>query len=77
MRCIVVSQGRQCRQDHYLHKEFKKTLFDIFQRVLLDERLAQSEAVYVFFSPSPEHLKQPSDGLKTKGKFSLANMFKR
>lgn len=33
------------------------TLSVSLQRLLTDERLCQSEALYAFLSPSPEHLK--------------------
>ena len=55
------------------------SVFYVLQSVLNDEKLSHSETVFVFFSPSPEHLKQPSSAssLKTRGKFNLIGLFKR
>uniref|UniRef100_A0A7N8XSQ7 Sorting nexin 25 n=1 Tax=Mastacembelus armatus TaxID=205130 RepID=A0A7N8XSQ7_9TELE len=45
------------------------------QRLLTDERLCQSEALYAFLSPSPEHLKVMS--IQKKSSFSLASFLER
>ncbi|XP_024918961.1 sorting nexin-25 [Cynoglossus semilaevis] len=53
-----------------------KTQLDAFlQRLLTDERLCQSEALYAFLSPSPEHLKVMS--IQKKSSFSLASFLER
>uniref|UniRef100_A0A7N8WTF3 Sorting nexin 25 n=1 Tax=Mastacembelus armatus TaxID=205130 RepID=A0A7N8WTF3_9TELE len=44
-------------------------------RLLTDERLCQSEALYAFLSPSPEHLKVMS--IQKKSSFSLASFLER
>jgi hypothetical protein len=50
--------------------------FNLWQFVLEDDRLNQSEALYTFLSPSSAHLKQVSPSPK-KSKFSLSTLFKR
>ncbi|KAM6951992.1 sorting nexin-25 isoform 1-T1 [Lycodopsis pacificus] len=45
------------------------------QRLLTDERLCQSEALYAFLSPSPEYLKVMS--IQKKSSFSLASFLER
>ena len=40
-----------------------------------DERMTQSEALYAFLTPTPEHLHQPSP--QKKSKFLLVNLIKR
>ncbi|XP_062249653.1 sorting nexin-25 [Platichthys flesus] len=45
------------------------------QRLLMDERLCQSEALYAFLSPSPEHLKVMS--IQKKSSFSLASFLEK
>ncbi|XP_035525516.1 LOW QUALITY PROTEIN: sorting nexin-25 [Morone saxatilis] len=53
-----------------------KTQLNAFlQRMLTDERLCQSEALYAFLSPSPEHLKVMS--IQKKSSFSLASFLER
>lgn len=53
-----------------------KTQLNAFlQRLLSDERLCQSEALYAFLSPSPEHLKVMS--IQKKSSFSLASFLER
>ncbi|XP_054648308.1 sorting nexin-25 isoform X1 [Dunckerocampus dactyliophorus] len=53
-----------------------KTQLNIFlQRLLTDERLCQSEALYAFLSPSPEHLKVMS--IQKKSSFSLASFLEK
>ncbi|XP_072296149.1 sorting nexin-25 [Eucyclogobius newberryi] len=56
--------------------EKSKTQLNAFlQRLLGDERLCQSEALYAFLSPSPEHLKVMS--IQKKSSFSLASFLER
>lgn len=56
--------------------EKSKTQLNAFlQRLLTDERLCQSEALYAFLSPSPEHLKVMS--VQKKSSFSLASFLER
>uniref|UniRef100_A0A3Q3A1G4 Sorting nexin 25 n=1 Tax=Kryptolebias marmoratus TaxID=37003 RepID=A0A3Q3A1G4_KRYMA len=53
-----------------------KTQLNAFlQRLLTDERLCQSEALYAFLSPSPEYLKVMS--IQKKSSFSLASFLER
>uniref|UniRef100_H3BVJ7 Sorting nexin 25 n=1 Tax=Tetraodon nigroviridis TaxID=99883 RepID=H3BVJ7_TETNG len=53
-----------------------KTQLNAFlQRLLTDERLCQSEALYAFLSPSPEHLKVMS--IQKKSSFSLASFLEK
>lgn len=46
------------------------------QKLLSDERLCQSEALYAFLSPSPEHLKV-IDVQGKKSSFSLSSFLER
>ncbi|KAK0152222.1 Sorting nexin-25 [Merluccius polli] len=56
--------------------EKSKTQLNAFlQRLLTEERLCQSEALYAFLSPSPEHLKVMS--IQKKSSFSLASFLER
>ncbi|CAL8301357.1 unnamed protein product [Arctogadus glacialis] len=56
--------------------EKSKTQLNAFlQRLLTDERLCQSEALYAFLSPSPEHLKVMS--ITKKSSFSLASFLEK
>ncbi|XP_034038216.1 sorting nexin-25 [Thalassophryne amazonica] len=53
-----------------------KTQLNAFlQRLLTDDRLCQSEALYAFLSPSPEHLKVMS--IQKKSSFSLASFLEK
>ncbi|XP_076023956.1 sorting nexin-25 [Genypterus blacodes] len=53
-----------------------KTQLNAFlQRLLTDDRLCQSEDLYAFLSPSPEHLKVLS--IQKKSSFSLASFLER
>ncbi|XP_068570315.1 sorting nexin-25 [Cebidichthys violaceus] len=53
-----------------------KTQLNAFlQRLLTDDRLCQSEALYAFLSPSPEYLKVMS--IQKKSSFSLASFLER
>ncbi|XP_042275463.1 sorting nexin-25 [Thunnus maccoyii] len=53
----------------------KTQLNTFLQRLLTDERLCQSEVLYAFLSPSPEHLKVMS--IQKKSSFSLASFLER
>ncbi|XP_019739796.1 sorting nexin-25 [Hippocampus comes] len=53
----------------------KTQLNTFLQRLLTDERLCQSEALYAFLSPSPEHLKVMS--IQKKSSFSLASFLEK
>ncbi|KAM9835345.1 sorting nexin-25 [Syngnathus typhle] len=53
----------------------KTQLNSFLQRLLTDERLCQSEALYAFLSPSPEHLKVMS--IQKKSSFSLASFLEK
>ncbi|XP_029703149.1 sorting nexin-25 [Takifugu rubripes] len=53
----------------------KLQLNAFLQRLLTDERLCQSEALYAFLSPSPEHLKVMS--IQKKSSFSLASFLEK
>ena len=66
---------------HELHAEMIILYYSLLilcsQHILQDDNLAQSEAVFAFFSPSPEHLKQAPTASQKQRKFSLANFFRR
>uniref|UniRef100_A0A8C1QI88 Sorting nexin 25 n=1 Tax=Cyprinus carpio TaxID=7962 RepID=A0A8C1QI88_CYPCA len=53
----------------------KNQLNMFLQKVLTDERMCQSEALYAFLSPSPEHLKVID--IQKKSSFSLASFLER
>uniref|UniRef100_A0A672QD48 Sorting nexin-25-like n=1 Tax=Sinocyclocheilus grahami TaxID=75366 RepID=A0A672QD48_SINGR len=53
----------------------KNQLNTFLQKVLTDERMCQSEALYAFLSPSPEHLKVID--IQKKSSFSLASFLER
>uniref|UniRef100_A0A672QRS7 Sorting nexin-25-like n=1 Tax=Sinocyclocheilus grahami TaxID=75366 RepID=A0A672QRS7_SINGR len=53
----------------------KNQLNTFLQKVLTDERMCQSEALYAFLSPSPEQLKVI--GIQKKSSFSLASFLER
>ncbi|TRY93957.1 hypothetical protein DNTS_021113 [Danionella cerebrum] len=53
----------------------KNQLNAFLQKVLTDERMCQSEALYAFLSPSPEHLKVID--IQKKSSFSLASFLER
>ncbi|KAI0217802.1 Sorting nexin-25 [Lamellibrachia satsuma] len=53
----------------------KESLNNYLVEVMQDERLAQSEILFTFFSPSPEHLKQSEPTKAGRGtRFSLATL---
>uniref|UniRef100_A0A8D0C0D6 Sorting nexin 25 n=1 Tax=Salvator merianae TaxID=96440 RepID=A0A8D0C0D6_SALMN len=54
----------------------KNQLNNFLQKLLSDERLCQSEALYAFLSPSPEHLKV-IDVQGKKSSFSLSSFLER
>uniref|UniRef100_A0A8C9VE29 Sorting nexin 25 n=1 Tax=Scleropages formosus TaxID=113540 RepID=A0A8C9VE29_SCLFO len=53
----------------------KTQLNTFLQKMLTDERMCQSEALYAFLSPSPEHLKVMD--IQKKSSFSLASFLER
>ncbi|XP_041357035.1 sorting nexin-25-like isoform X2 [Gigantopelta aegis] len=52
----------------------KAILDEYLCAVMKDERMTQSEALYAFLTPTPEHLHQPSP--QKKSKFLLVNLIK-
>uniref|UniRef100_A0A8C5DWV6 Sorting nexin-25 n=1 Tax=Gouania willdenowi TaxID=441366 RepID=A0A8C5DWV6_GOUWI len=61
--------------DQKFLEKSKVQLNAFLQHLLADERLCQSEALYAFLSPSPEHLKVMS--IQKKSSFSLASFLER
>ncbi|KAG7282003.1 hypothetical protein CRUP_020108 [Coryphaenoides rupestris] len=61
--------------DQKFLEKSKMQLNAFLQRLLIDERLCQSEALYAFLSPSPEHLKVMS--IQKKSSFSLASFLEK
>ncbi|XP_029766454.1 sorting nexin-25 isoform X1 [Terrapene carolina triunguis] len=62
--------------DQKFMEKSKNQLNNFLQKLLSDERLCQSEALYAFLSPSPEHLKVIDvQGKKTA--FSLSSFLER
>ncbi|CAL8264329.1 unnamed protein product [Lota lota] len=61
--------------DQKFLEKSKLQLSAFLQRLLTDERLCQSEALYAFLSPSPEHLKVMS--ITKKSSFSLASFLEK
>ncbi|KAJ8271760.1 hypothetical protein COCON_G00106190 [Conger conger] len=61
--------------DQKFLEKSKNQLSTFLQRMLTDERLCQSEALYAFLSPSPEHLKVID--IQKKSSFSLASFLER
>uniref|UniRef100_A0AAY4B1K2 Sorting nexin 25 n=1 Tax=Denticeps clupeoides TaxID=299321 RepID=A0AAY4B1K2_9TELE len=53
----------------------KTQLNTFLQKMLTDERMCQSEALYAFLSPSPEHLKVMD--IQKKSSFSLASFLEK
>ncbi|KAJ8383106.1 hypothetical protein SKAU_G00038840 [Synaphobranchus kaupii] len=53
----------------------KNQLNTFLQKMLKDERMCQSEALYAFLSPSPEHLKVMD--IQKKSSFTLASFLER
>ncbi|XP_053258459.1 sorting nexin-25 isoform X1 [Podarcis raffonei] len=62
--------------DQKFMEKSKNQLNNFLQKLLSDERLCQSEALYAFLSPSPEHLKV-IDVQGKKSSFSLASFLER
>nr|XP_006630165.1 PREDICTED: sorting nexin-25 isoform X1 [Lepisosteus oculatus] len=62
--------------DQKFLEKSKNQLNTFLQKTLTDERLCQSEALYAFLSPSPEHLKAV-DSQGKKPSFSLASFLER
>ncbi|XP_076877436.1 sorting nexin-25 [Brachyhypopomus gauderio] len=61
--------------DQKFLEKSKNQLNTFLQKMLTDERLCQSEALYAFLSPSPEHLKVMD--VQKKSTFSLASLLER
>ncbi|NWH70217.1 SNX25 protein, partial [Piaya cayana] len=62
--------------DQKFMEKSKNQLNNFLQKLLSDERLCQSEALYAFLSPSPEHLKV-IDVPGKKSSFSLSSFLER
>ncbi|KAJ6668602.1 hypothetical protein lerEdw1_012084 [Lerista edwardsae] len=62
--------------DQKFMEKSKNQLNNFLQKLLSDERVGQSEALYAFLSPSPEHLKV-IDVQGKKSSFSLASFLER
>ncbi|XP_038254850.1 sorting nexin-25 isoform X2 [Dermochelys coriacea] len=62
--------------DQKFMEKSKNQLNSFLQKLLSDERLCQSEALYAFLSPSPEHLKV-IDVQGKKSVFSLSSFLER
>ncbi|XP_062991561.1 sorting nexin-25 isoform X1 [Elgaria multicarinata webbii] len=62
--------------DQKFLEKSKNQLNNFLQKLLSDERLCQSEALYAFLSPSPEHLKV-IDVQGKKSSFSLSSFLER
>ncbi|XP_071412426.1 sorting nexin-25 isoform X2 [Pithys albifrons albifrons] len=62
--------------DQKFMEKSKSQLNNFLQKLLSDERLCQSEALYAFLSPSPEHLKV-IDVQGKKSSFSLSSFLER
>uniref|UniRef100_A0A8B9Q614 Sorting nexin 25 n=1 Tax=Apteryx owenii TaxID=8824 RepID=A0A8B9Q614_APTOW len=62
--------------DQKFMEKSKNQLNNFLQKLLSDERLCQSEALYAFLSPSPEHLKVV-DVQGKKSSFSLSSFLER
>ncbi|KAM7168269.1 sorting nexin-25 isoform 3-T3 [Macrochelys suwanniensis] len=62
--------------DQKFMEKSKNQLNKFLQKLLSDERLCQSEALYAFLSPSPEHLKV-IDVQGKKSAFSLSSFLER
>ncbi|XP_044311169.1 sorting nexin-25 isoform X1 [Varanus komodoensis] len=62
--------------DQKFMEKSKNQLNNFLQKLLSDERLCQSEALYAFLSPSPEHLKV-IDIQGKKSSFSLSSFLER
>lgn len=61
--------------DQKFLEKSKNQLNSFLQKMLTDERMCQSEALYAFLSPSPEHLKVMD--IHKKSSFSLASFLER
>ncbi|XP_031413956.1 sorting nexin-25 [Clupea harengus] len=61
--------------DQKFLEKSKNQLNAFLQKMLTDERMCQSEALYAFLSPSPEHLKVMD--IQKKSSFSLASFLER
>lgn len=61
--------------DQKFLEKSKNQLNTFLQKMLTDERMCQSEALYAFLSPSPEHLKVMD--IQKKSSFSLASFLEK
>ncbi|XP_035281693.1 sorting nexin-25 isoform X1 [Anguilla anguilla] len=61
--------------DQKFLEKSKNQLNTFLQKMLKDDRMCQSEALYAFLSPSPEHLKVMD--IQKKSSFSLASFLER
>ncbi|KAJ8298069.1 hypothetical protein KUTeg_024600 [Tegillarca granosa] len=67
--------GRFTTVDDKFVNESKRILNEYLEAVMKDERMAQSEALYGFLTPTPEYFKQRP--LEKKSNFFLTNLLKR
>ncbi|XP_052089463.1 sorting nexin-25-like isoform X1 [Mytilus californianus] len=70
----IPSAGRFTTIDDKFIEESKKTLSSYLEVILKDERMAHSEALYAFLSPSPEYFKQNK---LEKSNFFLRTLLKK
>lgn len=70
----IPSAGIFTTIDDKFIEESKKTLTNYLEVILKDERMAHSETLYGFLSPSPEYFKQNKS---EKGNFFLRNLLKK
>ncbi|XP_069026965.1 sorting nexin-25 isoform X2 [Embiotoca jacksoni] len=77
--CVSLVEGEETANSRWSVQrkltEFQMLHRKLTERLLTDERLCQSEALYAFLSPSPEHLKVMS--IQKKSSFSLASFLER
>ncbi|KAL4230572.1 sorting nexin 25 [Mactra antiquata] len=66
--------GRFTTVDTKFLKDAKASLNEYLKTIMKDERLADSEALYGFLTPTPEYFQQP--GQEKKSGFFLKNIFK-
>nr|XP_033799389.1 sorting nexin-25 isoform X2 [Geotrypetes seraphini] len=62
--------------DHKFMEKSKQQLNSFLQKLLSDEKLCQSEVLYAFLSPSPEHLKF-ADLQGKRASFSISSFLER
>ncbi|CAG5993045.1 unnamed protein product [Menidia menidia] len=77
--CVSLAEGEETVNSRWSVQrkltEFQMLHRKLTERLLTDERLCQSEVLYAFLSPSPEHLKVMS--IQKKSSFSLASFLER